>query len=358
MKLPSSDIIIVKCGSQNVGRIMLSPEELIIFEYDTNWLKKGYSISPFFLPLKAGTMIARRDPFNGNFGVFADSLPDGWGHFLLDRILRKHDIEPYSLTLLQRLSLVGCNGMGALSYEPFISLPETRKMEDLNEIAAEITAVLKDQTYTKSLDELYCKAGSSAGARPKVMLIHEGEHWLVKFPSSLDPENIGKTEFAYSNKARRAGIEMPETILFEKKYFGVKRFDREGKKRIHMISAAGLLHADFRLPSLDYVELLKATRALTRSEQETEKMFRLMVFNVMIGNKDDHARNFSFVYRKGEWKCSPAYDLLPSNGMNGEHCTAVGGSGRPEVHDLLRAAKQCSINEKRAKQIIAQVYES
>jgi serine/threonine-protein kinase HipA len=203
---------------------------------------------------------------------------------------------------------------------------------------------------------LYRQAGSLAGARPKVLVMHEGEHWLVKFPSAIDSQNIGEIEFEYSQHARRAGIEMPETRLFEGKYFGVKRFDRSDSERIHMISAAGLLNADFRLPSLDYTELIKATRALTGSVKEVEKMFRLMVFNVMIGNKDDHARNFSFIYANNEWKCSPAYDLLPSDGMNGEHCTALAGNGKPNVDDVIKVADLCSIDKKKAKEIVDEVY--
>lgn len=355
MKLPSTDMITVKCGSHTAGRMMLSPEQLMVFEYDAHWLKEGFALSPFFLPLKASVVTARREPFHGNFGVFADSLPDGWGNLLLDRVLRKNGLDSASLTTIQRLSLVGNNGMGALTYEPAFALPEPHGLNDLNEIAAQIKMILNDQTYMESVDELFRQAGSSAGARPKVLMMHEGEHWLVKFPSALDPHNIGGIEFEYSQRARRAGIEMPETRLFEGKYFGVKRFDREGEERIHMISAAGLLHADFRLPSLDYTELIKATRALTGSVGEVEKMYRLMVFNVLIGNNDDHARNFSFIYKKGEWKCSPAYDLLPSVGMNGEHCTAVAGSGRPDEGDMLRVAAQCSIENVRAKEIIAEV---
>ncbi len=358
MKIPSTDMITVKCGSHIAGRMILSPQRLMVFEYDANWLKNGFALSPFFLPLKAGAMTARREPFHGNFGVFADSLPDGWGNLLLDRVLRKYGLDPALLTTIQRLSLIGNNGMGALTYEPAFAVPEPQALDDLNEIAAEVEMILNDQTYSKTVDELYRQAGSSAGARPKVLIMYEGEHWLVKFASSMDPYNVGEIEFEYSQRARRAGIEMPETRLFEGKYFGVKRFDREGDERFHMISAAGLLHADFRLPSLDYTELIKATRALTGSVVEVEKMYRLMAFNVLIGNNDDHARNFSFIYKKGEWKCSPAYDLLPSVGMNGEHCTAVAGNGRPNENDMLRVAAICSIENMRAKEIIEEVESS
>ncbi|MFO8021420.1 MAG: HipA domain-containing protein, partial [Perlabentimonas sp.] len=227
--------------------------------------------------------------------------------------------------------------------------------DDLNTIAIEVRKILGEEGSTNELEKLWFMAGSSAGARPKVMVKHNNEHWLVKFPSSSDSKDIGKVEYQHSLLAGKAGIDMPETKLFEGMFFGVKRFDIINNQRVHVHSAAGLLHADFRLPSLDYTELIKATRALTKDENEVEKMFRLMVFNVLIGNKDDHAKNFSFICYKNQWRCSPAYDILPSNGIGGEHTTSVAGNGKPQKDDLFRVAKLTSISEKRAKMIYEEV---
>jgi len=350
-----TEIIVAKVDKKEVGRLVLSPDGLAVFEYDAYWIKHGFSISPFYLPLQQGAFVAKRNPFQGNFGIFADSLPDGWGNLLLDRLLKKHNINPYSLSILQRLSLVGSFGMGALCYEPEQLITQLKPSSDLNFLAAEVANILNEESVSEGLELLYQQAGSSAGARPKVMIKYNSEHWLVKFPSSSDPKNIGETEYKYSILAKKSGLEMPETHLFEGKYFGVKRFDRLGEERIHIHSASGLLYADFRLPALDYIELIKATRGLTRNTEEVEKMYRLMVFNVLIENKDDHAKNFSFIYQNSEWKCSPVYDVLPSNGFNGHHCTTIAGEGNPTVNDMFEVANQTSISKKRALQIYGEV---
>ncbi len=350
-----TEIIKLKIQNQEVGRLVLSPEGLAVFEYNNQWVENGFSISPFYIPLQQTAFVAKRNPFQGNFGVFADSLPDGWGNLLLDRLLSKYQYKPHSLSILDRLTLVGNHGMGALCYEPEQSFSAIKNSEDLEFLAAEAAKILNDENDSESLELLHQQAASSAGARPKVMIMHNDEHWLVKFPSSSDPDNIGETEFKYSILAKKAGLEMPETHLFNGKYFGVKRFDRKGEERIHVHSAAGLLNADFRLPSLDYVELIKACRGLCRNALEVEKIFRLMVFNVLIGNKDDHAKNFSFLYMDGVWKFSPVYDILPSYGFNGNHSTTIAGQGNPVKKDILEVARQSSISEKRAHLIFEEV---
>lgn len=355
MKIKDIDILTVRLNADIVGKIALTPNGTAAFEYDRQWIARGHSISPFYLPLKPEVFIAKQQPFNGNFGVFADSLPDGWGNLLLDRLLKKYQVNPASIDLLQRLAIVGSNGMGALSYEPELKLASSIASNNLSTIASEVKKILSEEESTRELEKLWFMAGSSAGARPKVMVKHNNEHWLVKFPSSSDPKNIGEIEYNYSLLAKKAGIEMSETLLFDGKYFGTKRFDRIGGQRQHLISAAGLLHADFRLPSLDYTELIKATRAITKDEDEVEKMYRLMVFNVLIGNRDDHAKNFSFIYANNQWKCSPAYDILPSYGIGGEHTTSVAGSGKPQKNDILSVARQTSISEQTAVGIYEEV---
>jgi serine/threonine-protein kinase HipA len=269
--------------------------------------------------------------------------------------MKQYGVNPFSLSILQRLSLVGSFGMGALCYEPEQIITSIKPSKDLNFLANEVANILNDESNQEGLELLYQQAGSSAGARPKVMIKYNNENWLVKFPSASDPKNIGETEYKYSILAKKAGLEMPETHLFEGKYFGVKRFDRIGDDRVHVHSASGLLHADFRLPALDYTELIKATRGHTRNTEEVEKMYRLMVFNVLIGNKDDHAKNFSFIYQSSGWKCSPVYDVLPSYGFNGHHCTTIAGKGNPTANDMFEVASQTSISQKRARQIYEEV---
>lgn len=337
-----------------VGKLALGPDRRAVFEYDGLWLQSGFSISPFYLPLKAGLSTARSTPFDGLFGVFFDSLPDGWGKLLMDRWLQKQGVDPFSMSTLERLALVGSNGMGALTYMPDHAPTGLNVQQSLDYYAMQVEKVLCDED-TDALDELVKTAGSSAGVRPKVMVHIDSHDWLVKFRAVQDPPNIGELEYTYSLLAKKSGIDMPETRLFNGKYFGVRRFDRTGDKRLHVHSAAGLLYASHRLPSLDYTELMKATLALTRNMEEVEKMFRLMVFNVVIGNRDDHARNFSYIYIDRSWKMSPAYDLLPSAGFGGQHTTTVNGQGNPTIKDCMEVARQTGFPEKKAKEIINQV---
>jgi serine/threonine-protein kinase HipA len=191
-----------------------------------------------------------------------------------------------------------------------------------------------------------------------VLVRINGVEWLIKFKATSDPEDVGTIEYNYSLIAKKCGIVMPETRLFEGKYFGVQRFDRQAEKRIHVHSAAGLLYASHRLPSLDYTALLKATMALTRDFAEVEKVFRQMVFNVLIGNKDDHSKNFSFIYHNNSWKLSPAYDLLPSFGFNNNHTTTINGKGKPTIEDCIEVAKLTAFPVKSAERIIEEVKEN
>jgi serine/threonine-protein kinase HipA len=352
----SVDSINIFMNSQAVGRMGLSPERLCVFEYAPEFLLNGFSISPFYLPLRAGIFTARREPFDGLFGIFNDSLPDGWGNLLLDRYLRSKGIQLHHLSVLDRLSIIGSSGMGALRYEPENRIVSTHSLDDIEEIASEVKRIISEIDYTETIDALVEKGGSSGGARPKVLLHKEGGHWIVKFPSSYDSPYIGQIEYQYSLVAKKCGIEMPETKLFEGKYFAARRFDRVGEKRILMHSASGLLYANHRLPSLDYVDLIKATLALTKNMEEAYKLFRQMVFNVLTGNKDDHAKNFSFLFKKGQWRLSPAYDLVPSSGFNGNHSTTIAGEGNPRRNHVFEVAKNCGLKTKLVQDIFEEVY--
>ncbi len=351
-------VIEVKLHQQTVGRLALTPDYVCAFEYDTDYLQNGVSISPFFLPLKTGVFQAKRRPFDGNFGVFSDSLPDGWGSLLLDRFLRSHGILPETLSILQRLSLIGGTGRGALEYLPANSLAEKHVNHlSLQQLASESERILNTEVLndTSTLDELFRIAGSSGGARPKVFVQMDGVEWLIKFKASNDPVDVGIEEYNYSLLAKKCGIEMPETKLFEGTYFGTCRFDRTAHQKYHVISAAGLLNADYRIPSLDYEVLLTACYKLTRNMEEVYKLFRLMVFNVLIKNKDDHAKNFSFILRDNNWFLSPAYDLLPSIGFNNQHTTTVHGQGNPSFKDILTVGSNVGLQKSRMDELIDQI---
>ena len=335
-----------------VGRIALTSDGLCAFEYDADFLESGFSISPYVLPLEKKVFIADRDPFDGNFGVFDDSLPDGWGTLLLDRFLKEQGKDLSKLSILDRLSLIGSNGRGALEYRPDNSFAANAHFKDFDKISSACQKILEEKKIDSgSLEELYKNGGSSGGARPKVFAKIDGREWLVKFKSSFDPKDIGEIEYKYSLLAQKCQIEMPETRLINGKYFAVERFDRTPNGRVHTISASGLLNAYYRLQSLDYSDLLAVCKDLTKDQNQVVQLFRRMVFNVLIENKDDHSKNFSFQYKDGAWRLSPAYDMLPSAGFNDMHTTSVNGKGNPSMDDIVEVAKQVSISEKLAKNI-------
>ena len=352
------NLIDVKIGSMLVGQIAQTPQRKIVFEYSPDFLKEGSSISPFYLPLKPGLFTAPDEPFAGNFGVFSDSLPDGWGTLLLDRFLTSQGISLSSLSVLDRLSLIGSNGMGALQYFPDQKIQSEVSSTELAFLAQEVRKVISETEYSEHLEMLIGVGGSPGGARPKALIKHNNESWMVKFPSSLDPPDIGCIEFQYSRIARKCGIEMPQTQLFENKYFGVKRFDRDGDQRIHMHTASGLLNASHRYPSLDYTDLMQTSFALTRNIDDSYKLFRRMVFNVLTGNKDDHSKNFSFTFGGKRWSLAPAYDLAPSGGFNGNHSTTVAGQGQPSQSDIFEVGTQIGLKQNRLLQIFDEVYEN
>lgn len=349
-------VVEVFMNNIKIGRIAMTSDSLCAFEYDPNYLLSGSSISPFNLPLKSEVYIARRTPFNGGFGVFNDSLPDGWGSLIMDRYLRSKGVNPDKLTILQRLALVGSTGRGALEYLPDYSESTDEEISSFDNLAKEIEKIISSDYEGDSLDTLYKYAGSSGGARPKIFIKIDDREWLVKFKATMDPENVGEIEYKYSLLAKKCGINMPETKLFEDKYFGIERFDRSSIGKTHTVSAAGLLNADYRIPSLDYSDLLQLCHILTKNMEEVYSLFRQMVFNVAIKNRDDHAKNFSFQMINGEWKLSPAYDLLPSSGFNGFHTTTINNNGEPTKNDIIAVATKVGLNRQRAIEIIDEIY--
>ncbi len=267
----------------------------------------------------------------------------------------------------------GSHALGALVFEPDHSIDETQNDISLDSLAAQAQAVL-DGASDDVLAELIALNGSCAGARPKALIgvsdardhiIHgvndlpkDYTPWMVKFPNSQDGLDAGAIEYVYALMAKEAGITIPNFHLFPAQkgagYFAIQRFDRDGNKRYHMHTACGLLHSDFRTPSLDYEDLLALTGMLTRDAREAGKIYQLAVFNVLAHNRDDHAKNFSFLMNpNGKWTLSPAYDLTFSSGPRGEQSTMVMGEGRnPRVEHLLKLAKEANIEKDRATEII------
>ncbi len=344
-------------NDKTVGTLAKTPDRLVAFEYDNEWLNIGFSISPFSLPLQKKVFIPKYEPFKGLFGVFNDSLPDGWGRLIVDRLFLKNKINPDEIDCLNRLAVVQESGMGALTYKPVHKFETHEEELNYDKLAQECSKILESQN-SDSLDELFKLGGSSGGARPKILTKINGEDWIIKFPSSQDSKNIGEQEYRYSLIAKDCGIKMSETKLFDSKicsgYFGTKRFDRKDGKKLHMVSVSGLLETSHHLPNLDYNILMKLTLELTKNYQDIEQLYRLMCFNVFAHNRDDHSKNFSFLFNanKKEWELAPAYDLTYSSSLNGEHATTINGEGKnPALEDILIVAKNIGIKEKQAKDI-------
>lgn len=343
----------VLCCNDLVGRLALTKEGLCAFEYSAEWLHSGFSISPFELPLRPGVFVAKPRPFDGGFGVFDDCLPDGWGLLVLDRYMQQQGINPRKLTLLDRLALVGSTGRGALEFRPDNAVVAEQDYADFEKLALEAERILDSDGYAgEGIEEFQNRGGSPGGARPKIFVRHEGREWLVKFRAKYDPKRIGEIEYDYSLLAKECGVKMPDTRLFEGKYFAAERFDRTPQGRLHVVSVAGLLCADYRVPSIDYSHIFKVCAALTHNVAELWNVYRLMVFNYLIGNKDDHAKNFAFVYCDGDWHFSPAFDVLPSDGVNGYHTTSINDCITPVKADLVAVAVKAGLNEKEAMAVL------
>ncbi len=346
-----------------VGRLALRDGK-IYFEYDEDFIRSGLEISPLRCPLQPGVQTFDPHLLNGLPGVFNDSLPDGWGRLLLDRKARVDGLMPAQLSPLDRLAYVGHSGMGALVYKPDFGPEDAPGALDLNRLAADAKQVL-DGGASDVLQELLRLNGSSAGARPKAMIgvdammqnIIHGTHpmpeafepWLVKFPNVTDGQDAGAIEYVYALMAVEAGLEMEPVHLFpgvgSPGYFATRRFDRNGSTRLHTHSVCGLLHSDFRTPSLDYEDLIALTMILTKDIREAEKMYRLAVFNVLAYNRDDHSKNFTFIMdESGKWRLSPAYDLTFSSGPGGEQSTMVMGEGRnPQIEHLVKLGQDAKL---------------
>ncbi|MBK8452114.1 MAG: type II toxin-antitoxin system HipA family toxin [Thiofilum sp.] len=349
----------------------------IFFQYAPEYLDHYTSLSPFNLRFDASIQLAPKRPHGGLHGVFADSLPDGWGLMLMDRVFRQVGVLPHQVTPLDRLAFIGQNGMGALEYEPVSDLASS-STETLNisELGLQAQALFEGQT--KIVLAALVQAGSSGGARPKAQLYLDPDQpelcsttpkqgmrpYLVKFTSSHLPLGHEESlcEAAYLTMAKQAGINTQAWQLLPapptsgaKAWLALERFDctKQGG-RLHLHSAAGLLDANFREPSLDYEDLIKASSVLCKEEQVGQEQFRRAIFNLFALNQDDHAKNWAFLMDdKGQWLPSPFYDVTFSPNPYGEHATAYGGYGKnPPLKALQHLATIAGLANWQAAQLI------
>jgi serine/threonine-protein kinase HipA len=340
-------ILSLKGSEYQVGQLVLGGQK-IFFRYANEFLERGFSISPLKLPFSSEISTPNTIIFDGLYGVFYDSLPDGWGRLLVDRFLISRGYNLNQINPLLRLSLVGENGIGALIYRPeFDSKVVQNTFRDLDEIYQNTIDIFESED-SSDFEELYNLGGSSGGARPKVWVGYDEnadtinysssyssnyEPWIIKFTAQSDLSDVANIEFAYYKMATDAGINMSRSKLFKgnsgKYYFGTKRFDRNDKGRLHMVSTAGLLHDNFRLSNLDYGHIMDAGFKLENNISVYERILRLAIFNILTHNRDDHSKNFAFLMNgQGEWSFAPAFDLTFSTSSHGYHSTMVGGTSK------------------------------
>ena len=355
----------------------------VFFQYDADYLRLGPSLSPLTLTFDGSLQRGPSGPHEGLHGVFADSLPDGWGRLLMDRVCRRNGILPSELTPMDRLSYVGNRGLGALQFSPLSPFtPESPTDVDLIELGERARTLFEDDS-AEVFPEL-AATGSSGGARPKaVVYLPAGgdsrmstqpgpglEPWLVKFTSASLPLGHEESlcEAAYLTLAREAGIDTPEWWLIPASgragssaiaSLALKRFDcTPDGGRLHMLSLCGLLDADFRAPSIDYEDLIKASQVLCESPAVGQSQFLRAVFNLFALNQDDHTRNWAFLQDDdGRWRPSPCYDVTFSPSPYGEHTTAFAGHGAtPPLSAMQQLAAQANhASWGRAREVIEEV---
>jgi serine/threonine-protein kinase HipA len=360
----------------------------IYFQYDTSYLAQYHNLSPFNLSFDSILQLAPVRPHNRLHGAFSDSLPDGWGLLLMDRVFRQVNTLPAQITAMDRLSFVGEGAMGALSYLPISELQKNNVEEPLSiaQLGLQAQAIFDGQT--SEVLQALISAGSSGGARPKAQLYlndkndfcstnasDDTEAFLVKFTSSQLSlgHDEGVCEAAYLTMAKQAGIDVPKWRLLDapaasgaQQWLAVKRFDvvknQHGNEgRLHLHSASGLLDADYRMPSLDYEDLIKASGIICRSPAAGQAMFRRMVFNLFALNQDDHSKNWAFLQQdSGQWQLAPFYDVTFSPSSHSEHATAFCGFGKqPALKVMQKLAGQANFASwEQAQLVIDEVIEA
>ncbi|MGH8382405.1 type II toxin-antitoxin system HipA family toxin [Pseudomonas sp.] len=352
---------------------VLTGRPQIVFEYSDEAKLKGLELSSFRLPLE-GAKLRRDFPSHqlGLPGPVYDSLPDGWGMLLMDRLFRSRRLNTARIGALERLAYIGNNAMGAMSFEPVAPEGQEPGVDiPLDLLAAEVQEVLHGEGE-EFLQTLLLVGGSPQGARPKALVYRNPqtgtyttavtpgfETWLIKFPAKEENAEVCAIEMVYAECLRMCGIQTPDTQYFSLPNglaaFASKRFDRQDGQRVPMQSLAAFTGGDYKVPGvLDYVNFLRATQMCTNDVREKALAFERAVFNVAFNNRDDHPKNFAYIMSStGEWKLAPAYDVTFCEGPGGYHQMDVMGEAMAIKREaMLRLAGEAEVAEDIAGVII------
>ena len=335
----AGELVIAEPDGQGrlIGQFRYTPEYLA--------LPGGFALDPVHLPLAPNIYDANR-PQSGVHGVFEDSLPDDWGRKLL---VRKFRLGRNQQRVPHLLRVIAGNVMGALQYGESDSAPvipvvvESGQIERLEYLARQFE--MDPLAVEDDMALLFQAASSPGGARPKALVQDNGRAYLAKFSSTKDIFDVVSLEAAAMTLAERAGLSVAKVRCLpcgSRKVLLVERFDVElpTQRRFHCISMQSLLGAE-GFYNLSYADMALVVRRISSDPAgDQRQLFRQMVFNVLIGNTDDHLKNFSMLYDGNGWRLSPAYDLVPNIGQNAEHVLRIGADNyMPDRMTLFREAK-------------------
>ena len=403
-----STVAEVRLWGRTIGAVSLEEgDEVAAFEYDPAFAGSGIEISPLTMPLSNRVYTfpeLSRKTFYGLPGLLADSLPDKFGHVLINAWLASQGRQPDSFNVVERLCYTGERGMGALEFAPATG-PKARQasriqIDKLVELASEILthrnnlqASFADKSRERALTDILRVGTSAGGARAKAVIawnpstneVRSGqipagagfEYWLLKFDGVTgnkdkeleDPQGYGVIEYAYYKMARDCGIDISECRLFEengRRHFMTRRFDRlAGGEKLHMQSLCALAHYDFNMAgAYAYEQALLVIRQMGLPMSAIEEQFRRMVFNIIARNQDDHVKNIAFLMDKsGNWSLSPAFDVIysfnPAGAWTASHQMTLNGKRDDFTMDDFKAcAKAASMKRGRAETIINEVRET
>ena len=392
------DVAHVRMFGKTVGSVSWNSRYGVArFEYDPEFVRSGIQPSPILMPALEGRVYSfgelNRETFRGLPGMLADSLPDTYGRALFDKWLALTGRT--SGNPIESLCFMGKRCMGALEFEPAIEgafmVGRRFELDSLVTVAREALTE-KDSFQANLADDRKAtiaeilRLGTSAGGqRAKAIIAYnkntgevrsgqveapEGfDYYLIKLDGVSatagfrDTENFGRLEYSFAKLVRACGIDMAECSLIEENgraHFLTKRFDRVGGEKIHMQTLCGIAHYDYRLlRAYSYEQAFNVLRGLHLSYQETQEMYRRVVFNVVVRNHDDHTKNISFLMdNHGKWRLSPAYDMgyayNPDGSWTSAHQMSVNGKSDGITRtDLLELAARNNIRN--ASQIIDEV---
>ncbi len=391
-------VVEVHLWGMHIGSVALDPGYgFYVFAYTPEFAAMGVELAPLHMPVAALQPYLFTDLPEATYkrlpAMLSDALPDDFGNALINRYMADQGIAAQDVTALDRLAYMSTRAMGALTFKPSRGpvkyVPTAIELSSLVEQARQaVTGVVTDDAHANAALRGIIDVGTSAGgARAKAVIalhpatgeIRSGqldapdgfEHWLLKFDGmGADQElgttqNYGRIEYAYHLMARAAGLRMTECRLLKEHgcaHFMTKRFDREGQSsRHHMQTLCAMAHVDYKKKGANaYSQLFSTIGQLTLPYEDMEEAFRRMVFNVMGRNCDDHAKNFSFLLRKGSaaWELAPAYDVTFAHNPNGEwthqHLMSVNGKFKDfDVTDMLAEAERFGVGT--AKRVIEAV---